>query len=307
MISGPHKHLIYVAGPTASGKTKVAIDLARYLKTEIISCDSRQFFKELKIGAAPPTADEMAQIKHHFIQHLSVQQNYNAGVFGRDAQKVLETIFSRHNEAILVGGSGLYANALIHGFDDLPEANNALREQLQKELEDEGLAYLQARLKAQDPEYYAKADIENPHRVIRALEVIKSSGQKMSDLLKQSPPSQGFKITILVLDWPREKLYARINKRVDDMVANGLEEEARSLSPYAHLQTLNTVGYKEWFAHFNGDVTRDEAIALIKQNTRRFAKRQLTWFRRYKEAVWVKPNDLEKMKEIISQKVNDQR
>jgi tRNA dimethylallyltransferase len=307
MKNNPTKHLIYVAGPTASGKTKVAIALARWLKTEIISCDSRQFFKELKIGAAPPNAEELAQVKHHFIQNRSVQEYYNAGAFGRDAQKVLKPIFYAHDEAIMVGGSGLYANALMYGFDELPQADEEMRSALRKALEEKGLENLQTRLKEKDPEYYAKADIENPHRVMRALEVIESSGMKMSELQKKNEHISDFKTIILVMDWPREELYSRINKRVDNMVAAGLEEEAKSLLAFAHLQTLNTVGYKEWFAHFNGELKREETISLIKQNTRRFAKRQLTWFRRYKQAIWVKPDDLEGMKRIISEKVTNQR
>ncbi len=296
---GAKKHLIYVAGPTASGKTDVAISLAKWLQTEIISCDSRQFFKELKIGAAPPSNEQLQEVKHHFIQYLPVTQAYNAGAFGRDALVVLDDIFKSHDTAILVGGSGLYANALLYGFDDLPEADIELRKSLQHDLEQKGLNHLQEQLRALDPIYYAEADIENPHRVIRALEVIKSSGKPMSHLLKNKAQPTSFRATILVMDLLRETLYARINQRVDNMVENGLEEEAKSLLPFAHLQTLNTVGYKEWFAHFKGELTREEAIALIKQNTRRFAKRQLTWFRRYKDAVWVNPDDLDAMKSIL--------
>lgn len=305
MNANEKKHLIYVAGPTASGKTQVALDLAQWLKTEIISCDSRQFYQELKIGAAPPSPEELALVKHHFIQHLPVSHAHNAGAFGRDAQSALESIFNKRNVAVLVGGSGLYANALLYGFDDLPKANEAIRKKLQHEINEHGLTYLQAQLKELDPEYYAEADVENPHRVIRALEIIEGSGKKMSELLQKKPESKTFTTTILVLDWPREELYARINKRVESMVENGLENEARDLLPYAHLQTLNTVGYKEWFAHFNGELNREETISLIKQNTRRFAKRQLTWFRRYKEAVWVNPQDVEGMKELISQRINN--
>jgi tRNA dimethylallyltransferase len=302
MNNAKQKHLVYVAGPTASGKTVVSIALAKWLDTEIISCDSRQFFKELKIGAAPPSAQELAQAKHHFIHHLSVNQPYNAGMFSRDAERVLEAIFLKRDEAILTGGSGLYADALLYGFDDLPEADKKQRANLQHELKQNGLQCLQKRLQNLDPDYYVQADINNPHRVIRALEVIQSSGQKMSELQQKKQKPVAFKTTILVMDWPREELYARINQRVDNMIASGLEEEARTLLPFAHLQTLNTVGYKEWFAHFRGEMTKEETISQIKQNTRRFAKRQLTWLRRYRDAVWLNPDNLEEIKETIKAK-----
>jgi tRNA dimethylallyltransferase len=302
MNNAKQKHLVYVAGPTASGKTVVSIALAKWLDTEIISCDSRQFFKELKIGAAPPSAQELAQAKHHFIHHLSVNQPYNAGMFSRDAERVLEAIFLKRDEAILTGGSGLYADALLYGFDDLPEADKKQRANLQHELKQNGLQCLQKRLQNLDPDYYVQADINNPHRVIRALEVIQSSGQKMSELLQKKQKPVAFKTTILVMDWPREESYARINQRVDNMIARGLEEEARTLLPFAHLQTLNTVGYKEWFAHFRGEMTKEETISQIKQNTRRFAKRQLTWLRRYRDAVWLNPDNLEEIKETIKAK-----
>jgi tRNA dimethylallyltransferase len=302
MNNAKQKHLVYVAGPTASGKTVVSIALAKWLDTEIISCDSRQFFKELKIGAAPPSAQELAQAKHHFIHHLSVNQPYNAGMFSRDAERVLEAIFLKRDEAILTGGSGLYADALLYGFDDLPEADKKQRANLQHELKQKGLQCLQKRLQNLDPDYYVQADINNPHRVIRALEVIQSSGQKMSELLQKKQKPVAFKTTILVMNWPREELYARINQRVDNMIARGLQEEARTLLPFAHLQTLNTVGYKEWFAHFRGEMTKEETISQIKQNTRRFAKRQLTWLRRYRDAVWINPDNLEEIKETIKAK-----
>jgi tRNA dimethylallyltransferase len=302
MNNAKQKHLVYVAGPTASGKTVVSIALAKWLDTEIISCDSRQFFKELKIGAAPPSAQELAQAKHHFIHHLSVNQPYNAGMFSRDAERVLEAIFLKRDEAILTGGSGLYADALLYGFDDLPEADKKQRANLQHELKQKGLQFLQKRLQNLDPDYYVQADINNPHRVIRALEVIQSSGQKMSELLQKKQKPVAFKTTILVMNWPREELYARINQRVDYMIARGLQEEARTLLPFAHLQTLNTVGYKEWFAHFRGEMTKEETISQIKQNTRRFAKRQLTWLRRYRDAVWLNPDNLEEIKETIKAK-----
>ena len=301
MAKAQTKRVIYVAGPTASGKTGVAIALAKWLNTEIISCDSRQFFKELQIGAAPPDAAQLASVKHHFVQHLSVTEEYSAGRFGEEATSTLSNLFNHHDDVILVGGSGLYAIALLFGFNDLPRADATVREKYAQLLKDEGIAPLQGELEQKDPEYFAVVDKQNPHRLVRALEVIAATGQKFSNLRRQQGPVTDFETVILVMDLPREKLYAQINARVDQMVAAGLEEEARNLLPNAHLQTLNTVGYKEWFAHFRGELTRDEAINLIKQNTRRFAKRQLTWFRRYENAIWVNPDNLEAMNELLAE------
>ena len=300
MLESAGHNLVYVAGPTASGKTDVSIALAKSLNTEIISCDSRQFFKELKIGAAPPTKEQLQAVKHHFIQHLSVMQDYNAGRFGAEAQVLLDQLFKTHKTAIMVGGSGLYANAVLYGFDDLPQANESVRAHYAKVLTAEGLEALQRELALKDPEYFEEVDRYNPHRLIRALEIISSTGAKYSALRQQNNKRANFKTTILVMDVPREELYANINARVDHMVNAGLEEEARTLWPQAHLQTLNTVGYKEWFAHFRGEITRAQTIDLIKQNTRRFAKRQITWFKRYKEAIWVKPDDLAGMMKILN-------
>lgn len=304
MHNATKKHLIYVAGPTASGKTDVAIKLAQWLDTEIISCDSRQFFKELKIGAAPPTASQLATVKHHFVQHLSVQTPYTAGAFGRDANAVLNKIFEHHDCAVLVGGSGLYANALLYGFDDLPQANNQLREYYANVLKEKGIDALQALVLSKDAAYYQQVDINNPHRLIRALEVMETTKMKYSNLLQKSKSLINFSTTIFVMDVPRDQLYARINNRVLQMVANGLEAEACHLQPMAHLQSLNTVGYKEWFAHFNGEIDADTAIAQIQQNTRRFAKRQLTWFRRYADAIWLSPDAIEEMKSEIKNATN---
>ncbi len=291
--------LIYVAGPTASGKTAVAIALAKWLDTEIISCDSRQFYRELNIGAAPPNTAELAEVTHHFVQHLSVNQPCNAGAFAVDALATLETIYAKKDVAIMVGGSGLYADAVLFGFDDLPKADNLVRQKLAALHEEKGFSFLQNRLKELDPEYYVVADVANPHRVIRALEVIETTGKTFSELRIGLFTQRPFNVLIIALNVPREVLYAKINQRVDAMVAKGLEEEARQLMPLAHLQTLNTVGYKEWFAHFRGDISREAAIDLIKQNSRRFAKRQLTWLRRYQDAHWFAPAELAGMLSLI--------
>lgn len=294
--------LISIQGPTASGKTSVAIQLAKWLNTEIISCDSRQFFKELKIGAAPPNADELALVPHHFIRHLSVTTEYNAGMFERDAIKKLDELFKTHQIVVMVGGSGLYANAVLHGFDNLPEADPEIRNSLNLLFKENGVKALQEELLRKDPEYYNVVDIENPHRLIRALEVIRQTNLPYSAQRKAQKTERNFDSISIVMDVPRPVLYERINKRVDAMMDFGLEQEARFLLDYRELQTLNTVGYKELFAHFDGDYSLAEAVNLIKQNTRRFAKRQVTWLKRDKNACWVNPDNLEKMKQIISEK-----
>jgi tRNA dimethylallyltransferase len=298
------KKLIYVAGPTASGKTDVAIALAQWLDTEIISCDSRQFFTELKIGAAPPSATQLAEAKHHFVACRSITQPYTAGQFENDAALVLNQIFEQKDVAILVGGSGLYADALINGFDDLPPANLEIRTQIDNWHSTGGLALLQEKLSEADPEHYQNMDVQNPHRVRRALEVYLSTGKKYSEL-RTGSAVRHFETLRIVLDVPRAELYARINQRVDAMVAKGLEAEAKSLVEHRQLQTLNTVGYKEWFDFFDGSTSRDEAIEQIKQNTRRYAKRQLTWFRRYNNALWFAPTDLAAMKNSIQEFIDE--
>lgn len=285
-----NKKLIYVAGPTASGKTDLSIALAKKLNTEIISCDSRQFFQELKIGASPPTKDQLTEAKHHFIACRSITEPYTAGQYARDAMQVLNQVFETKDAAILVGGSGLYADALTHGFDDLPPENPRVRQQIEDWKKTGGLILLQEKLKALDPEYFEEIDVQNPHRLMRALEVILTTGKKMTDQ-RTGAQIRHFKTLVLVMDVPREELYARINDRVDKMIEAGLEDEALSLLHHRQLQTLNTVGYKEWFDFFDGKTSREAAINHIKQNTRRYAKRQLTWFRRYKNAYWFSPDD----------------
>lgn len=295
--------LISIAGPTASGKTATSIALAKKLNTEIISCDSRQFFKELKIGAAPPSAQELAAVKHHFIQHLSVMEPYNAGTFERDALAVLGDLFKHKSTAILVGGSGLYAQALLQGFDDLPKADDALRKKWQANLESQGIEFLQQELAIKDPEYFAVVDQENPHRLIRALEVIEQTGKTFSSQRKNATAKRPFNVINFVIDWPRAELYERINHRVDVMMEMGLEEEAKSLFLLRHLQPLNTVGYKELFHYFEGNGRLEDAVNLIKQNTRRFAKRQLTWLRRDTTAHWIAGGDVDEIVKRIEEKL----
>lgn len=276
--------LIYVAGPTASGKTSVAIRLAQALNTEIISCDARQFYQEMSIGTAVPNKDELAQAPHHFIQQQSIHHPYSVGDFQREATQQLKKLFKKHQVAILVGGSGMYADALIEGIDIFPEIDPAIRPQLTAIYEQEGISVLQDLLKQHDRVHYQKVDRQNPHRLIRALEVSLSSGKPYSSFLGKKKAPDFFSTQKIVLEWDREILYERIHMRVDQMVHEGLENEAKKLHPYQHLNALQTVGYREWFSHFNGHFDRETAIQEIKKNTRRYAKRQTTWFRRYNTA-----------------------
>ena len=281
------KRLLYVAGPTASGKTSLAIALAHHFDTEIISCDSRQFYKEMSIGTAVPNSEELAAAKHHFIQQRSIHQPYSIGAFQREALDSLKTLFKTKDTVILVGGSGLYADALIDGLDHFPEVDPAFREQLNNQLEHDGIEALATRLKDIDPAYHQKVDLGNPHRLIRALEICLSSGLPYSSFLGNKKAPTFFKSQKIILQWDRSILYERINKRVDQMVAAGLEAEAQSLYPNKDVNALQTVGYREWFAHFDGIFDRTTTLEEIKKNTRRYAKRQTTWFKRYQDALLV--------------------
>ena len=276
--------LLYVAGPTASGKTSLAIALAQHFNTEIISCDSRQFYREMHIGTAVPSEAEMAQAPHHFIQHRTIHESYSVGDFRIAALDQLKKLFQKHETLILVGGSGLYADALIEGLDEFPEVDPVIRPQLTSIYQQEGIEVLQDLLREHDLRHYHVVDKNNPHRLIRALEISLSCGKPYSSFLGKKQAPDFFSAQTLVIDWDRESLYDRINLRVDQMVRNGLKEEAKSLYPHKQLNALQTVGYREWFAHFDGKWDEATAIAEIKKNSRRYAKRQSTWFRRYTNA-----------------------
>jgi tRNA dimethylallyltransferase len=280
------KTLIVVAGPTASGKTVAAIQLARYYNTVVISADSRQFFREMTIGTAKPTADELAAVPHYFINSHSVTKLFSVGDFERDCIALLNKLFVVHDTVILAGGSGLYIKAVTEGFDEIPDADMAIRDQLNAALALNGIEPLQEQLKEIDPSYYDEADINNPQRVIRALEVYESTGKPFSSYRTSKLNKRPFNIVKIGLNMPRERLYDRINMRVDNMIKDGLIEEAAALMPYRQYNALNTVGYSELFDYFDGLTDKEAAIASIKQNTRRFAKRQLTWFRKDNEFVW---------------------
>jgi tRNA dimethylallyltransferase len=280
------KKLIVVLGPTAVGKTAYAISLAKSLGTEIISADSRQIFKELNIGAARPTEQELALVPHHFIASATIQQEYSAGRFEREALARLEELFNKYDTVICCGGSMLYVDALLNGFDELPSDKN-IRQLWTLKFESEGVEFLQHELQRLDPDYYTQVDLHNPHRLIRAIEVCIVAGKPYSALRRAHVRVRDFEVEKIGLDMPREKLYSRINDRVLQMMDAGLEEEARSLIPYKHLQALNTVGYKELFDFFEGKCSKEEAIEKIQQHTRNFAKRQLTWWRRDADIRWV--------------------
>lgn len=302
MDHGPTKTLVVIAGPTASGKTAAAIRLAQHFNTVILSADSRQFYREMSIGTAKPDAEELAAAQHYFINSHIINELFSVGDFEKQGLALLEELFKAHDIVILVGGSGLYIKALCEGFDEIPQADEGVRERLNTELIDKGITPLQEELKRVDPAYYGEVDINNPQRVIRALEVYRTTGQPFSSYRKAITNPRPFKCVKIALDMPREVLYDRINRRVDIMVEQGLVDEVRSLIPYRHLNALNTVGYSELFDYFDEKLDLNTALDLIKQNTRRFAKRQLTWFRKDKEIHWLAPEEVtgEKVEELMA-------
>lgn len=279
-------YLITIVGPTAIGKTALSIKLAQHFNAEIISCDSRQFFKEMTIGTAVPEPEELAAAPHHFIQNKSVHQEYSVGHFEREAIEKLNDLFAKHNIVIMVGGSGLYVDAVINGLDYFPTIDASVREELNTRLETEGLESLQEQLKELDPETYNQIAIENPHRIIRALEVCIGSGQTYSSFKNKPKTPRNFTAIKIGLKADREVIYDRINRRVDTMLEKGLLEEVKELYPLKHLNALQTVGYREIFQYFNGAIDFDFAISEIKKNSRRFAKRQLTWFKKDENTLW---------------------
>jgi tRNA dimethylallyltransferase len=292
-----HKSLIVICGPTAVGKTAIAIQVAKHFHTEIISADSRQFYREMSIGTAKPTKDELAMAKHHFINNLSINDTYTAGDYEKEALKTLDKIFETLDTAVMVGGSGLFIRAVCEGFDDFKA--NEIAEETTMKIKEMPLAEMQAEVARLDPEYYEKVDRHNPRRLQRALEVIYSTGRKYSEQRKGERAQRNFNIIKIGLELPREQLYERINHRVDEMLKAGLWEEATALYPYRNLQPLQTVGYQEVFDSIDGKLTQAETIENIKQNTRRYAKRQMTWFKKDKEIKWMSASE-NAIKEIES-------
>lgn len=297
------KTLVVIAGPTAIGKTALAIEVAKHFKTEIISADSRQFFREMEIGTAKPTVEELKLVKHHFINSHSVTEAFSVGDFEKQALATIESIFLSHDVAVLVGGSGLYVKAITDGFDNLPKADPTIRQELNNLFEEQGIVALQEKLKDLDREYYQEVDINNPQRIIRALEVVLATGKAFSSFRSHQQKLRPFNILKIGLNTEREQLYERINLRVDQMISAGLADEVRALVPYRDFNALNTVGYSEIFDFIDGRKSLQQAIDDIKQNTRRFAKRQLTWFRKDADMKWFEPYQYEEIISYIEENV----
>ena len=293
------KNLIIIAGPTAVGKTALSIELAKHYSCPVISADSRQFYKEMSIGTAKPNVEEMQGITHYFIDNISIHDSYNVGQYERDAIECIENLFKEHDTLILVGGSGLYINAVINGVDEFEEIPTEIREQLIKDFEEKGLSFLQEELKSKDEVYYNQVDLNNPQRIMRALEVCIHTKKPYSSFRKKEKKERTFNSINLLINTEREVLYQRINKRVDIMMEQGFLEEVKNLYPNKHLNALNTVGYKELFDFTDGKITLEEAVNLIKQNSRRYAKRQLTWFNHQGDFESFEPSDLEKIKAYL--------
>lgn len=287
------KKLIVVVGPTAVGKTEVAIRLAEHFHTEIISADSRQIFKELEIGTAKPSRDELSKVPHHFISSHSIRESYDAGTYGRDAIQLIYTLFERLDYLILCGGSGLYVKAVLEGFDEMPEIPPGTREKITEEYKVRGLAWLQSEVKSIDPDYFEVVDINNPHRLIRALELHRAIKMPLHQLRLKKKIEHPFQVVKIGLELERTELYKRIDDRMDNMIAAGLFEEANRFFFNKKLNALQTVGYSEIFGYMEGMYNREEAIRLLKRNTRQYAKRQLTWFKKDQEIAWFHPSQIE--------------
>lgn len=285
------KNLLVLAGATAVGKTDLAIQWALELETEIISADSRQFYKEMNIGVARPSEQDLRTVPHHFIACRSIVEDYNVYGYEQDVLACLEKLFRKYNTVIMTGGSGMYIDAVCNGIAELPDVDPTLRNHLRHQLQTEGIAALRQQLRILDPEYHAEADLANPVRLLRALEVCMQTGKTYSSFRKQPPKQRPFRIIKTALTRPREELHARINLRTDLMMENGLPEEARKLYPFQHLNALKTVGYSELFSYFNGEISLQQAITDIKTHTRRYAKRQQTWFNRSKDYLWLQASD----------------
>jgi tRNA dimethylallyltransferase len=296
--------LIVLLGPTGVGKTAVSIDIAAHFNSEIISADSRQFFREMNIGTAVPDESQLKAITHHFIRFLSVEENYSSNLFERDVLKLLPSLFSVNNIVIMSGGSGMYIDAVCDGIDDIPDADPALRNILIEKYKQEGIEALRLSLKLLDPEYYAKVDLKNYKRIIRALEVCESAGRPYSSFLKKEKRIRDFNIVKIGLERPRSELYKRIDDRVDAMIEAGLEEEANLLYENRHLNALKSVGYREFFDVTDGIITREKAIELIKRNSRRYAKRQITWWAKDNDIRWFHPDHIQEITDYIKAKTS---
>ena len=278
-------YLIHVTGATCSGKTSLAIVLGEFFKTEIISFDSRQFYKKMNIGTSVPNKKELKKCKHHFVQHKNITDNYNIGDYRKDSLELLKILFKKNNFAILVGGSGLYADSVIYGLDEFPNVNNEIKKEVRSVYLKEGISKIRELLKKNDPEYFKKVDLNNPQRLIRALEICLSSNSNYSFFIGKKKPPDFFKTISVIKFMERDRLYEKINDRVDKMINQGLENEVKSLITYSKLNSLQTIGYKEWFGYWNKKYSYEKTVELIKRNTRRYAKRQMTWNKKYIDAI----------------------
>jgi tRNA dimethylallyltransferase len=293
------KKLILIVGPTAVGKTELCLTLAKRFDTEIVSCDSRQFYREMHLGTAKPSGEEQAQVRHHLIDSLSIEEEYDVKRFEKDALAILDEIFQRKSVAVMTGGSGLFADAITKGFDDIPEIDPQIRSRVIADFEEKGLEWLQGQIATVDPEYYEQVDRQNPQRLMRALEVSLGTGLKFSSFRIKAKVSRPFEVIKIGLERERDELYQRIDWRMDQMIEAGLFEEAASLFDRRHLNAMQTVGYSEIFGFLEGNYDREEAIRLLKRNSRRYAKRQLTWFRRDPEIRWFHPDQTEEIIEWV--------
>lgn len=300
------KTLIVVLGPTGIGKSDLAIQVARHFNTDIVSADSRQVYRELSIGTAVPPAEDLQKVTHHLIQSHSIHDYFSAALYEQLALEIIEEQFKTKDQLVLTGGSMMYIDSLCYGIDDIPHADIDIRNNLVKEYEEKGLDHIRLQLKQLDPVYYEQVDLKNPKRILHALEICLTSGQTYSSMRTQQRKTRPFQIIKIGLNRDRQELYDRINLRVDKMIEAGLVEEARSVFQFRNLNSLNTVGYKELFAYFNGETDLDKAIELIKRNSRRYAKKQLSWFRRDDSIEWFLPEDEEKIIEFISSRMEQQ-
>ena len=302
-MDSKNKHLLVIAGPTAVGKTETCLNLAKFFQTEIISADSRQFYKEMELGTAKPNREELNTAPHHFINSLSIQEDYDVRKFEQDVLKLLQELFQKRDLVLLTGGSGLYIDAVCYGFDDIPDIDPSIRQKLIVDFEEKGIEYLQRELQILDPVYFEIVDKNNPQRLMRGLEVSIGTGKPFSSFRKSDKKIRDFNIIKIGLERDREELYRRIDQRMDSMIAKGLFEEAENLFPMRHLNALQTVGYSEIFGFLEGNYDKEEAIRLLKRNSRRYAKRQMTWFRRTPDMTWFHPDQHEEMLAFIKNEI----
>jgi tRNA dimethylallyltransferase len=300
------KFLLTIAGPTAVGKTQVAIEIAQQFNTEIINADSRQIYREMKVGTAIPSFGQLDAVPHHFIGSRSIQEYYNASMFEQDAVALLARLFIQHDLVIMTGGSGMYMDAVCTGIDDFPTVNALIREKLRSDFQQKGMDWLRSRIKESDPDYYMQVDVNNPKRLLKALEIITMTGSPYSSFLTRKKKERAFSIIPVGLNVERNALYSKINHRVDSMIAEGLVSEGKALLPFRHFNALNTVGYKEIFDYLDGKTSLEEAIDLIKRHSRQYARRQITWFKKNSEIRWFTPEEVGGIMQHVVEKMKQE-